>query len=236
MMEAVPESSTSLVVPSRTTMPAASFKSLNSKNPYNFSFMGCSLRPELVRTVANYYRDARCDWALTKTRILADNALQCRTPRSALRMEREIRQRLTTLTTPQLNLLGTANGDEITSLAWLSVLKHSTFIFEFASEVLRDKLSTGDMILRRSDYEGFLEHKSVLHPELARLSSSSKIKVRQILLRMLTEAGIRSEGSAEGTIHRPAISPAVFGVIASDSPEWFAGFLLPQREIGGPNV
>lgn len=60
----------------------------------------------------------------------------------------------------------------------------------------------------------------------------SKNKVRQILLRMLSEAGLLSEGTALGVIHRPALSPEVSRVITSDNPRWLAGFLVSDAEIG----
>lgn len=60
--------------------------------------MGASLRPELARIVAEHYLAADGDWDAAKNLILSSNALQCRTTRSALRMERELRQRVNTLT------------------------------------------------------------------------------------------------------------------------------------------
>jgi hypothetical protein len=135
------------------------------------------------------------------------------------------------LTLEQLTLLAQATAEDRTAIAWLAACKHIPFAFDFASEVLRDKLAAHDAVLRPSDYEVYVENKSLSHPELARLASSSKYKVRQILLRMLTEAGLIVKGAALGTIQRPALSPAVVRVITTDSPHWLAAFLVPDPDI-----
>ena len=61
--------------------------------PYNLSFTAASLRPELARIVAEHFLAVR-DWEKTKEHILSTNALQCRSASSAVRLERELRQRL----------------------------------------------------------------------------------------------------------------------------------------------
>jgi hypothetical protein len=198
---------------------------------YSFSFMGASLRPDLARIVAEHYLAAG-DWEAAKTGILSSNALQCRNARTAVRMERELRQRLGTLTRPQLKFLAEATAEDRDAMAWLSAVKYSPFIFGFAADALRDKLAAHDPVLRRSDYETYVDHESISHPELAQLTASSRNKVRQILLRMLAEAGVLLEGPDLGTIRRPVLSPLVSPLITSDNPRWMAAFLVPDTEIG----
>lgn len=204
--------------------------------PYNLSFTAASLRPELARIVAECFLMKR-DWKKTREHILSTNALQCRSASSAVRLERELRQRVETLTSEQLLLLAQATADDRAAMAWLAACRHIRFAFEFAAESLRDKLAAHDPVLRLSDYETYVEIKAVAHPELMKLSSSSKIKIRQVLLRMLTEAGlIRESAGLLGTIQRPVLSPAARQAIADDDPRWLAGFLVPDREIGGLEV
>ena len=199
---------------------------------YNFSFMAASLRPELGRTVAEIYL-AEGDWSAAKRRILETNALQCRSASSSIRMERELRQRLVTLTRAELTILATATADDRAAIAWLAVIKHTRFAYELAVEVLRDKLESLDPLLRYSDYETFVETKSISHPELARLSKSSREKVRQIVTSMLAEAGLVGAGTGTVTIRRPVLSPPVLAVVLADNPRWLAGFLVPDAEIRG---
>jgi hypothetical protein len=198
---------------------------------YNLGFTAASLRPELARIVAEHYLETG-DWAAAKERILSTNALQCRSASSAVRMEGELRQRLGTLTQDQVVLLANSTADDRAAMAWLAALKHIKFVFEFATEVLREKLAAHDQVLRHSDYETYLENKEASHPELARMTASSKNKIRQVLMRMLAEAGLLERGAALGEIKRPVLSPAALQAITSDSPRWLAGFLVPDAEIG----
>lgn len=197
---------------------------------YKLSFTAASLRPELARILADHYLELG-DWNLAKDRALSANALQCRSTGSAIRLERELRQRLETLTIDQITLLAQATAEDRAAIAWLSTCKHIRFAFEFAAEVLRDKLTAHDPVLRHSDYESYTENKALDHPELDHLTTSSKNKIRQVLLRMLIEAGLLVKGASLGTIQRPTLSPAVMRVILADSPSWLAGFLVPDTEI-----
>jgi hypothetical protein len=184
----------------------------------------------LARIIAECHL-ATNDWNLTRERILAANALQCRSASSAIRLERELRHRLGGLTPDQLRLLAQATAEDRTAIAWLAACKHIRFAFEFTAEVLRDKLAAHDPVLRHSDYEAYVENKCLTHPELARLTTSSKTKVRQVLLRMLVEAGLLAAGTPLGTIRRPVLSPTVVQVVTSDKPGWLAAFLVPDSEI-----
>jgi hypothetical protein len=169
-------------------------------------------------------------WGEHAERILSTNALQCRNVSSSVRLESEMRQRLETLTHDQMVLLTQATVEDRTAIAWLATCKRIRFAFEFAAEVLRDKLASHDAVLRPSDYESYVENKCLPHPELARLKPTSKNKIRQVLLKMLAEAGLLAKGTAL-SIQRPALSPAVVRVIAADSPHWLAAFLVPDSEI-----
>ena len=202
----------------------------NTPHSYNLSLTAASLRPELARIVAECYLELG-DWDLAKDRTLSANALQCRSASSAVRLERELRQRLETLTNDQITLLAQTTAEDRAAIAWLSVCKHIRFAFEFATEVLRDKLAAHDPVLRHSDYEAYTESKALAHPELAQLTTSSKNKIRQVLLKMLKEAGLLTKGTSLGIIQRPILSPAVMRVVTTDSPDWLAGFLVPETEI-----
>jgi len=198
--------------------------------PYSLSFTAASLRPELARVIAEHFLAAR-DWGAARHQILDTNALQTRTPTSGIRLERELRQRLMTLTLEQIQLVSAGSADERAALSWLAMLKYNAFIFEFAAETLRDKLAARDSTLRPSDYETFISVKTAAHSELHELTETSKTKVRRVLLRMLTEAGILVAGDSLGTVQRSVPSPAVLRAIRNDDSSLLAGFLYPDAEI-----
>jgi hypothetical protein len=171
------------------------------------------------------------NWQDTRAQILASNAFQTRTPTSALRIERELRKRLSALTRPQLALLATASMDVCTSLCWLALLKTTPFVLAFAADVLRQKLDSGDPILRRSDYENFFSSQIILHSRLGTLTASTQAKIRSVLLSMLRDTGILVPAGRENLIQRPVLSPEVLRTILAEDPRWLAGFLVPDTEL-----
>ena len=76
-----------------------------------------------------------------------------------------------------------------------------------------------------------MEMKSVSHVELTQLSGTSRYKTRQVLMHILSEAGLLKDGDGLGVIERPVLSPSVRRVIVNDDPRWLAGFLVPDAEI-----
>ena len=203
---------------------------MGNTSRYNLSFSAASLRVDMARIVAETYLDMG-DWSLARQRILSQNALQARMPSSSVRMEREIRQRVQLLTLQQIEILAKAPSDSRVAVVWLSMLKRSAFVFEFAAEVLRAKLQTMDTILRPSDYEAFHVAKSAGHPELAGLTSASQVKVKQVLLTMLHEVGILAASGLNNRISRPVVPHDVLAAILADNRRWLAGFLVPDAEI-----
>ncbi len=197
---------------------------------YSFGFTAASLRPELLRIIAERFLQTG-SWEKTKESVLASNELQCRTATSAQRMERELRPRLQTLSRHQLELLVQSGADTRISLAWLAAVKHSSFLFDFAADALRAKVERHDYVLRESDYRRFIEEKTPAHPELLKLSESTSGKVRRVLFAMLRETEILIKGQEIGSLQRPVIPHDVELSIRAESPAWLAAYLVPESEI-----
>ena len=198
---------------------------------YTFGFLGVSLRPDAARVVAEIFLEEGT-WEATRERVLATNALQCRSSLTARRMEQELRLRLSKLTETQLRLLATAAGPDRTALAWLAAMKQSAFLRDFASDVLRDKLAGTDREFRYSDYESFLDTHTLIHPELGELRESTRAKLRQMLMHMLSEGALLYTTGKTVLVQRPPLGLAVLNLILSDDPRWLTGFLYTDDEVG----
>ncbi len=83
---------------------------------------------------------------------------------SLIRVEREFRQRLQTLTDVQLALMADSSGDVARLVALLAAFKHYAFLFDFSCLVLRQKFERHDLALRPSDYENFVASVEPAHP------------------------------------------------------------------------
>jgi Putative inner membrane protein (DUF1819) len=205
-------------------------RSTDQATRYSLGFTAAGLRPELAAVIAAIHLEEQGDWARTKAAVVESNALQARSASTGKRLESELRQRLQGLTKAQLQLLARGTSDERTAMAWLAVLKRIQIAAELSRDVLLEKLSSLDPVLRRSDMAAFYEDRERDHPELAALAPSSQQKVRSALLQMLRDAGLLAgkagKGGTLGTVQRPLLSPQVQEVVASDDPALLVGFLL----------
>ena len=197
---------------------------------YCLSFTAAGLRPELESVIAAIHLEEQGDWARTKAAVLERNALQARSASTGKRLESELRQRLQGLTMPQLQLLARGTSEERSAMAWLAVLKRIHIAADLTRDVLLEKLSSLDPVLRRSDMAAFYEERERDHPELAALAPSSQQKVRSALLQMLRDAGLLAgkagKGGTLGTVQRPLLSPQLQELVASDDPALLVGFLV----------
>lgn len=196
----------------------------------NFGFTSASLRPDLVGIMAEKLLELG-SWDKTKVAILETNALQCSSTSSCLRLERELRQRLQTLTEMQLQLLSTTTSDGRTALSWLASVKRYKFFYSLATELLTAKLDLNDTVLRRSDYEFFVAEHAIENLEFQTLTETTQVKIRQVTMRMLREVGILLKGCELGLLIRPIVPPEVEDAIRADDPRWLSAFLIPQALI-----
>jgi len=200
-----------------------------SKN-FSLGVTALSLRPELARIMADTFSKSS-SWHEARSKIISSNAFQARTTTSASRIEIELRRRLSSLTPQQVQLLAAGSMDIGSSMAWLSVLKTTPFVFMFTTDILRQKLEASDCCLRRSDYEDFFSSQASMHPFLAGLSPSTKTKVRSVLCKMLRDIGILTSIARENFIQRPVIPTEAYEAILADDPRWLAGFLVPDADV-----
>lgn len=135
------------------------------------------------------------DWQLVKEKALSTNMLQTRTQASSTRLIREVLCRLKTLRLEELQVLTQGNSQEQGQILWLTVCRTYPFIADFAIEVLRENALTMNTELLAEDFEYFFNKKSQFHAELDTLRSSTKMKLRQVLFRMLREADLLDENN-----------------------------------------
>lgn len=203
-----------------------------SPKKYKLSFTAASLSISQSITIATEYLQCE-DWDETKRVITEGNLLQSRVRSSSLRTYRELAQRLQLLTKDQLEILVDGAIQEQKHLLWYAICKRYTFIFEFAREVMRDKFLAMDYELTELDYAAFFDKKADWHPELETLKPSTKGKIKQVVFRMLREAGLVSE---DNRIRRTVLSERVVQVLQNDKPESFEIFpvLLADLESSSP--
>lgn len=203
---------------------------MTRKTDYTLGFTAASLRPELMRVMAEVFAEAG-DWTLTKERVLSANLLQANSHTTLLRFERELRGRLKTLTYKQLRLLITGQQEDRLAMSWLASVKKYPFLLHAAQRLLRPRLDVHEEVLHPSDLEAFMKEEADIHPQLKTVSESSRGKIRRVLLSMLRELGVLTPGPGLGRLQSPYLPPESLQAVLEDDPVWLCAFLrdVPTR-------
>ena len=170
------------------------------------------------------------DWDETKRIIEENNLLQSRTSSRTVRTYRELAQRLKLLSIEQMELLVEGNIQEQKNLLWFTVCNRYKLIQEFAKEVIHEKFMSMDFELMELDFDAFFNRKADWHEELDAITNSTKNKLKQVVFRMLREAGITTD---ENMIVQALLSKRLIEVLSPDSPISYQIFPLQIADIEG---
>jgi len=194
---------------------------------YLLSYTAASLLPHETQKVAELYL-AFQDWKRVDTEVLEHNVLQKNALSTLKREYREIKKRLKCLTQEELMLY--EEGIDEKYITFLACLKTYRLIFEFCSEVLREKVLLFDEQVLPSDYTSFMESKQAGAEELGYISMATEAKLRQVMFRMLVEVGMID--SLKGMqIAVPTLPRVLINTIVNDDPKWLGGFLMSDSDI-----
>ena len=143
---------------------------------------------------------------------------------------REIKHRLEKLSPNQMEVL--AYGDYLSQkqIGFLAVCKHYDFIRDFTIEVIRDKALVFDYQINESDFNSFINNQVLHHPELETFSESTLKKAKQVMFRMLEQAGIINN-AVDKMIQPQLLQHDVTKSILMDDPKWLKIFLMPDYDI-----
>ena len=113
-------------------------------------------------------------------------------------------------------------------LLWLAACKRYKLLYEFGSEVIRNKFLQLDLSVSPNEFDDFLEAKCIWHPKIEHLAFSTRTKLRQVALRMLREAEILG---ADNIIQPIMLSTDVARVIQADAMTLFTIFPVSESDI-----
>ncbi len=175
-----------------------------------FTAGGLLLRESLI--LAERYRQLG-DWQAVRLAVCDENLLQARTVSSMNRVGREVVQRLQTLRETELEFLLDASPQEQAWLLWVAICRRYALIADFAVEVLRERYLSLKADLNFEDFDAFFHHKADWHPALESVRPVTRDKLRQVLFRMLREAGLLGSNHM---IHAAMLSPPFIALIRQE--------------------
>lgn len=166
------------------------YSALDHKYRMSFSVGGLMLNESLV--IAHAYRPGET-WAYARDRLLAQGTSSLPKLASQTRALREVYDRICHLSDAERQYLSTeADRAEQQAMMWLAVCRTYRFIHEFAVEVIAERYQSWRLDLGLEVFDRFLAEKAESDPGLAELSPSTCAKLRQVLFRIMREAGLIS--------------------------------------------
>lgn len=175
------------------------------KPRYALSFTsGALLATEAALVAPVYLRDH--DWASTRVQVKDGNLLQSRVARSATRVLGALIPRLQLLSETELRIVADGTSTERGHLMWAAACRRYGLIGEFAEEVLRERFLTLAGTVSYEEYDSFYRAKAMWHDELDEVTDLSYKKLRQVLFKMMVEAGLLTK---QGHIEPALLSSCV---------------------------
>ena len=185
---------------------------------YEFSLTGSSLRVN--------------EMILFATKYINEGLLEFKSDKGTTnkRMVSEFKKRIDNLTVNQQELLLNSNFSNQKQLAFLSACKTYSLLRDFVIEVVREKYLIMDYNLTETDYISFIRRKEINHDELANLTDQTQAKVKQVVFKILEQAGIINN-VRDKEIQLQLLGGSTKKSIIEDNPEWLKVFLLSDMDI-----
>ncbi len=196
---------------------------------YILSYTSTSLSAYESEIMANLYQESH-DWLVVRKSVVDEDVLQKDTLATRKRKFTELRKRLETLTPEQLSFYTQATSADVKYLAMLSCFKLYQFIYDFASQVIRNKLLLFDFQILNSDYESFYDSKRVAFDNLNTISEMTQKKLKQVMFKMFEQSGLIDSVKIR-QIQKPYLSEELITLIVQDDPKYLSAFLYSDNEI-----
>ena len=160
------------------------------KKDYRLSFgAGGSLYVIESKIFINIFLDSG-DWSKVLDEITNNNVLQFNSDLTTNRRARELCLRLQSLSSEELLFYPDADFQDQSILSWITLCRTYEFIRDFTSKVVLEAFSKYRLELTYADYDFFFEDEKQWHPELEQIAEITRKKLRQVLFKMMKEAGL----------------------------------------------
>jgi hypothetical protein len=189
---------------------------------YDFSFTAVSLRINEMVLVARAIKD--------EIEVDYVNDLGAGKSSTGKRMLTEFKKRISLLTKEEIEILIAGDFIAKRQIAFVSICKTYAMIKDFAIEVLREKMLVYDYQISEGDYISFYRRKVDLHEKMESLSIATEKKIRQVIFRILAEAGLIND-TKERIIQPQIVDHDVANSIILDNAAWLRVLLLSDMDI-----
>lgn len=180
---------------------------------YNAQISAGSLMLPESRRIARFmltHPDQACWYDTLKN----ENILQKKSPATARRQARLIRNRLETLDEAAWEFVATGEQELALQVLFAASIKHSRLLGDFMRDVVAGHLRRLEHTLSPGDWEAFLADCAKRDAAIAAWADSTRAKLLQVVLRMLTE-GRYLESTRSLRLRLPHLHPEVIRYLKS---------------------
>ncbi len=167
---------------------------------------GSLMLPESRRIAALLLsKPSSTDW---NQAIRIDNILQKKTPSTAIRLARLIRNRLEPMPQDALEMISQGESEVATQMLLLAAVKHSRLVGDFMRDVVAQHIRSFQDSLSRKDWDDFFAECLHRDANVSTWSETTRAKLYQVILRILKEARY-VDGTRNPRLCRVMLNPAV---------------------------
>ena len=154
--------------------------------------------------------------AAIKVAVMDGNLFQNGSPATTRKYCRLVLLRLHTLNSRQLRIVAEGPDESAALMLLAAVLKTYPIVRNFVREVMLDKVRCFEPRLTSQDWTRFLEQRETIDTGVKDWTESSRKKIGQVIVRMLTEAGLLSD-TRRMAIQFPRVPPDVVDSLLASS-------------------
>lgn len=152
---------------------------------YRFTMTGASLMvSEFVELSKSFEESEFCFDKISDFEIKRDRAATMKRELSELRL------RLKHLSKKEISVITATRIENQKLITLLANVRLYRILREFIEEVIWDKIAVFDEQLSYRDFANFIYNKTLMHQEIENLSENTIKKVRQVIFKMLEQAGL----------------------------------------------
>lgn len=138
-----------------------------------------------------------------------ENLIQYKTKSSISRVNKPIFNRLAIFNNNQLNYFVNGDLDQSKILLVYAIMKTDRLVYEFIREIYYDKLVINEKTIEGFEIGRWFDSKISNSKFLAERSESTRYKMKQVLLQIMTSSGLLKREKNNFEIIRPLISKEV---------------------------
>jgi len=139
----------------------------------------------------------------------------------------ELKIRLSALSKDEIELLAESDIATQKLISFIACCRAYSYIREFVMEVVLEKVSLYDHQITEIDYNAFFNKKCIDHDELEDLADTTKAKIKQVVFKILQQAGL-IDGVKSKKIIIPIVDTRLENVIKETNPIDLALLLMRQ--------